>query len=149
MIRRDHEEDSKIERLISRLSSPDIDTRRSAALALDHESDPNAMIHLKRLADDKSSSVRRVALHSISCAACKEEPIPYDVIPVLIKSAESDTSIRVRRVATHLLGNQQTDLRAREVLRKILQTASDEKLLRIAKWSLAQHGEELQTRCDP
>ena len=137
---------NSLKALITDLASADVSVRRTAALALDHVSDPTAMTHLMRLAEDESSSVRRVALHSISCASCKDEPVPFDVIPILVNAIKSDPSIRVRRVAAHLLGDQLKDRRAREALLEILGCESDEKLLRIAEWSLSRHLEDSENQ---
>lgn len=73
--------------------------RFDCAGALDHMADERCAEPLRRLLDDPVPRVRRAAMHSLSCDACKLSPLTYgdDLVPKLIDMALYDPSPRVRR----------------------------------------------------
>lgn len=112
--------------------------RYNCAGALDHLADERCTEPLKKLLDDPVARVRRAALHSLSCDACKVAPLPDrdELTEKLIEMALSDSSIRVRRVAADSLA-ESCDPRALPVLQKLLEE-NDSLLQRTARIALKQ-----------
>lgn len=103
--------------------------RKWSAMCLDQVSDEAALDDLIPLLDDPSSQVRLWAVHSIACEHCKEDvSCMTDLVPLLIKRAMEDSSLRVRRMAVIMLSTEFEDARALPVLRDILKNESDRKL---------------------
>lgn len=115
--------------------------RRWCALLLDEQATPAASLALRRVLDDPSAEVRRVAVHAIGCQPCKREPIDLDVVDLLVERLTGDPSIRVRRVTTHMLGCQPRDPRVLACLRKARAAEVDPKLLRNLDWAITRHQE--------
>jgi len=109
---------------------------------MDHLADDRCVEPLRRLLDDPVPRVRRVALHSLSCDACKLVPLRRDddLVAVLIERALADPSINVRREATCGLGGCCSDERAVATLRTLLDRATDLAILRNARWALRRQG---------
>lgn len=100
---------------------------RAACIALmDHLGDERCCDALKHALRDPSALVRRHAVHSVGCLACKAHPLPIDVVGALIDRAIGDPSVRVRRVAVHQLGLQPPDARIIEALTHTLATSTDQ-----------------------
>ena len=72
--------------------------------------------------------MRLWAVHSISCETCKPGGNPLDVVPLLIERIELDESIKVRRMATSMLGSQTLDPRGVPVFERIVAEEKDRKL---------------------
>ena len=90
---------------------------------------------------DPKSDVRLWAVHSLACDHCKEDvSCPVDVVPLLIERIELDESIRVRRMATIMLGTDYPDRRAAPVLMSLLEE-EDRKLRFHAENGLRRYGE--------
>jgi HEAT repeat protein len=85
--------------LLAGLNHPEPRVRYNCALAMDHVADDRCAEPLRALLEDAVPRVRRAALHSLSCEACKitHLPIPGDLIETLIAKANTNPSIRVRR----------------------------------------------------
>jgi hypothetical protein len=81
------------------------------------------------------------AVYSISCETCKLGDNPINIVPLLIERIESDESIRVRRMATVMLGTQTLDRRAVPIFERILANEQDAKLKMHAKNGLARYRE--------
>jgi hypothetical protein len=124
--------------LLSGLASASAPVRHDCAHALDHFADDRCVEPLRHLLDDPVPRVRRVALHVLSCAACKLTPLrpEEDLLPLVVDRALHDTSIAVRRHATMALGGFCDDLRAEATLRTLLANATDAAVRREAKWAL-------------
>ena len=105
---------------------------------MDHFADPRCAEPLRRLLHDPVPRVRWAALHSLTCEACKLEPLPAtdDLVVSLIDLAQHDVSIKVRRVATYELGNVCQDERARAALATILAQEPDRTIRRHARAAL-------------
>ena len=104
--------------------------RQWSAILLDHHADDEALHALVPLLRDPKSKVRLWAVHSISCDKCKVGENPIDTVPLLIERIEVDESIRVRRMAAGMLGQERTlDARAIPVLKRILAEDDDRKLM--------------------
>jgi HEAT repeats len=75
--------------------------RADCAGALDHFADERCAEPLMRLLSDPIPKVRRHALHSLSCDACKLVPLEVtdDLVARLIEMTLYDPNIRVRRAA--------------------------------------------------
>lgn len=116
--------------------------RFNCAGALDHLADERAAAPLRRRLDDPVPRVRRAALHSLSCDACKLSPLPTtdDLAPKLVRMALSDPSIRVRRAAVPVLESYCQDARAVGALRA-LGLDADAAVSRSAKQALRRLGE--------
>jgi HEAT repeat protein len=119
------------------LRHPDKNVRKWSAALMDHHADEGCIADLVAALRDSSPDVRRHALHSLSCQACKPSPLKVDVVLYLVALAMSDSSIRVRRAAAHMLGNQPPDERAAAALREIAGSAADPKLRFNARWALS------------
>lgn len=115
------------------------DVRKWCVALMDHHATQACVDPLIDMLEDPKTAVRRHAVHSIGCQSCKDSPLDIDVVGLLIERVDRDTSIRVRRAAVHMLGNQPPDERAEQFLTQLLQTADDEKLCRNAQWALEQH----------
>lgn len=131
-----------IDGLVRGLEHPKPRVRFNCAGALDHLVDERAAAPLRRRLDDPVPRVRRAALHSLSCDACKLSPLPQtdDLTPKLISMALSDPSIRVRRAAVSVLESYCRDARAVEALRG-LGLETDTAVSRSAKQALRRLGE--------
>jgi hypothetical protein len=79
--------------------------RYTCAGALDHLADERCTEPLRHLLNDPVARVRRAALHSLGCDACKISPLPNrdELKDKIIEMATKDSSIRVRRVAAATL----------------------------------------------
>ena len=116
--------------------------RRWCAILLDHLADPESLHALVPLLRDPKSKVRLWAVHSISCDRCKLGENPIDVVPLLIERIELDESIRVRRMATAMLGHQcDVDGRVVPVLKTIVAQEKDRKLRLHAERGLERYAE--------
>jgi HEAT repeats len=109
--------------------------RADCAGALDHFADERCAEPLMRLLSDPTPKVRRMALHSLSCDACKLVPLEVagDMVARLIEVTLHDSSIRVRRAAIGNLGASCADPRALKVLEEIVSSESDAEMVRCAK----------------
>ncbi len=105
---------------------------------MDHFADSRCAGPLRRLLHDPVPRVRWAALHSLTCEACKLEPLPAtdDLVASLIDLAQHDPRIKVRRVATYELGNACRDERARAALAAILAQEPDRTIRRHAQTAL-------------
>jgi HEAT repeat protein len=106
--------------------------RCRCAEALDHFGDEHCFEPLQRLVSDPVPRVRRVALHSLSCDACKLMLLPRDcdVLALIIDHALNDPSISVRRAAVSKLDQHCHDPRAVEVLSLLAAQERDRAILR-------------------
>jgi HEAT repeats len=127
-----------IDALLRGVDDPHARTRFLTAQAMDHFADPRCAEPLRRLLHDPVPRVRWAALHSLTCEACKLEPLPAtdDLVVSLIDLAQHDVSIKVRRVATYELGNVCHDERARASLATILAQEPDRTIRRHAQAAL-------------
>ena len=109
--------------------------RADCAAALDHFADERCAEPLKRLLSDPVPKVRRMALHSLSCDACKLMPLEVtgDLVARLIEMTLHDSSVRVRRAALENLGASCTDPRALQTLQQLAANESDAGMVRRAK----------------
>ena len=115
--------------------------RKWSALTLDQVADAESLAALVPLLRDPKSDVRLWAVHSLACDHCKDDvACPIDVVPHLIERIELDESIRVRRMATIMLGTDYPDRRAVPVLRRLLEE-EDRKLRFHAENGLRRYGE--------
>jgi hypothetical protein len=124
-----------VEGLLEGLNHANPKVRYDCAHALDHLADEHCVEPLRRLLDDPVPRVRRMALHVLSCDACKLHPLRTedDLVAHVIDRALADPSINVRRHATMALGNFCADARAGLGLETLLAQESDAALLREAR----------------
>jgi HEAT repeat protein len=127
--------------ILEGLEHPNWRVRKWCTALLDHHADQLCIESLVRRLTDSYADVRRHAVHSIGCQPCKGDSLCVDIVSLLIDRALNDTSIRVKRSAVHMLGNQQYDIRALEMLENIIEKEKDNKLLSNALWSLKQQYE--------
>lgn len=127
--------------LIEGLSHGRSRVRFDCANALDHLADEQCAEPLRRLLSDPVPRVRRAALHSLSCEACKLSPLAptADLLPTLISMALGDPSIRVRLAAVPLLESYCRDERVEGTLR-MLALEEDAPISRAAREVLRRCG---------
>jgi HEAT repeat protein len=123
--------------LLDGLRHPRARVRFDSALALDHLADSRCAEPLREALRDPVPRVRRAAIHSLSCDACKAAPLEAeaDVVALVVAHALEDPSIRVRREAATALGGLH-DRRAVSALEELVGRESDVTLVRNARWSL-------------
>jgi hypothetical protein len=94
-----------VDALLEGLQHPAPPVRFNCAGALDHLADDRCASALERLLGDPVPRVRRAALHSLACDACKIAPLPGrdDLVPKLIALATDDPNARVRSAAFNAL----------------------------------------------
>ncbi len=112
--------------------------RYNCAGAMDHLGDDRCAEPLRRLLDDPVPRVRRMALHSLACDACKIAPLRRgaDVVALMVERALEDPSINVRRhAAAGLTGY--SDPRTVSALETLVARETDPSLLQIARRGLA------------
>lgn len=126
------------------LKNPNWKVRKWCAALMDHHADDSCVETLVSSLTDPYADVRRHALHSIGCQPCKDNALCVDIVALLVQRALEDTSIRVRRSAVHMLGNQSHDKRALQALEYIIENELDQKLINNAIWSLEQHNQRKQ-----
>lgn len=131
--------DGVVELALRGIGHANPEVRKWSAALMDHHGDARCVEALVAALKDSSPDVRRHAVHSLGCQACKGEALAMDVVGHLVAVAEGDESVRVRQVAAHMLGNQGADPRAAEALARILATATDKKLRFNAAWALSRH----------
>ncbi len=134
--------DTVLDTLIAGLVHPEPRIRFNCAGALDHLADARCAEPLTRLLSDPVPRVRRAALHSLSCDACKLTPLttPEAFVSVLIEMAQRDPSIRVRRVAAFSLTTYAYDPSVIATLRALSLTEHDRTILRTATAALQRLG---------
>jgi hypothetical protein len=94
-------------------------------------------IPLKQVAlHDPAPSVRRVAVHSVTCQRCKPSPLTGDLIGLLVQVALTETNRRIREGAIWGMRLQPRDSRAVAALEQILRTETDLRLRRAAHHAL-------------
>ena len=114
--------------------------RASCALLMDHLGDDRCSESLcEALKGDPLEAVRRCALHSLACQACKATPLTCDLIEPILNAALSDRSKQVRRRALQYLVGQPPDARVVEVMNRILRTDRDDTILLRAERALEWH----------
>lgn len=131
--------EAALETLLTGLAHPNWRVRKGCAALMDHLADERCVEPLLRLLRDPIASVRRLAMHSLSCQGCKKCPLSVDVVAHLIERAMQDPSPRVRRAVVHQLGCQPSDPRAAAALQALLEQETDPKLLSRARWALQRH----------
>ena len=93
-----------------------------------HNATPESLHELIPLLHDPKSKVRMFAVHSIACDRCKTGENPIDAVPLLIERIQRDESIRVRRHATMMLGQQHAHPDLIGFFQQLLDTETDKKL---------------------
>jgi hypothetical protein len=126
-----------IETALWGLSHPKAHVRRGCAGFMDHHGTDTCFTPLKQVAlHDPAPSVRRVAVHSVTCQRCKPSPLTGDLIGLLVQVALTETNRRIREGAIWGMRLQPCDARAVAALEQILLTAADQRLRRAAHHAL-------------
>jgi HEAT repeat protein len=111
------------------LKHDDWQVRRWAAMCLDQVADAESLRALVPLLTDPHPRVRLWAVHSLACEHCKDGVrCPVDAVPLLLERIRDDENLRVRRMATIMVGTEFSDPRAIPVLEQIAESAEDRKL---------------------
>jgi hypothetical protein len=133
-----------VDAFLAGLDSADPRIRFDCAHALDHFADARCVAPLRQLLDDPVPRVRRMALHVLSCEACKLVPLATDdnLGALVIERALADDSITVRRHAVTALGMlcMGDDARIVATLEALLARESDVTLRRNAQRALHCRG---------
>lgn len=130
---------SLLDAVLDGIDHDDPQVRKWCVALLDHHGTERCVDPLVGALEDQRAAVRRHAVHSVGCQSCKDDPLDIDVVGLLVDRVEADPSVRVRRAAAHMLGNQPPDERAAAFLADLVDSADDEKLRRNARWALEQH----------
>lgn len=132
LARDDGSYDVLVAALISGLRHQSARVRYGCAGALDHFGDNQAIVPLQALLDDPVPRVRRMALHALSCEACKLTPLPddTDLVALLADHALNDLSINVRRHAVYGLTTRCDDPRAAAALDRLRREEADPTIVR-------------------
>jgi HEAT repeat protein len=135
--------DTLVELLIGGLSDRSPRMRFECAHALDRFGDVRCRAPLLKLIDDPVPRVRWMALHALSCDACKEDLFGDDdeVRARIAGRALGDESVQVRRHAAVALGHARGEISIK-ALRAILERESDSAVLRNAHAALRNCGPE-------
>lgn len=136
-----HRGPAALDALMEGLSRPNDLIRRGCVGLMDHLADNRCVLPLFHALQDPDEQVRRGALHSLTCQACKPSPLQGDIIEPLIERALTDLSLRIRRVATGVLGDHLPDARAAAALQSLLERETDSVLRSRARQALARHGD--------
>jgi hypothetical protein len=72
-----------------------------------------------------------------------------DVVDLLLERIRRDPSVRVRRVAVHLLGCQPADPRALAAVTSLATCDPDPRIRRVARWGQSRHQPALPARRAP
>ena len=138
-----------LEAALEGLSHPNPLVRRACAGYMDHRGTDACIPGLKFVAlHDLVPSVRRTAVHSLTCQRCKPCPLTGDLVGVLVEVALSDPNMRVRQEAVSGLSWQSPDARAIAALNRILQEESNKELLRLAHFALKRQDPEYRRAVD-
>lgn len=134
-----------VDALIAGLEHASPRVRYNCAGAIDHLGDDRCVEPLRRLLNDPVPRVRRMALHSLACDACKLAPLQSgaDIVALLVERALEDPSINVRRHAAGGLARY-SDPRAASALQTLVARETDPALLRIARRGLANRAVSAQ-----
>lgn len=98
------------------MNHANVRVRRACVDLMDHLADDTCLPPLAEALRDPNPGVRRGALHSLTCQACKPSPLLGDRLAPLIERALTDPDRRVRQVATGALADFADDPRARQAL---------------------------------
>lgn len=137
--RLERDDDTALEAVLDGMNHADPDVRKWCVALMDHHATPRCVPELVDALEDPAADVRRHAVHGVGCQSCKPDPLDLDVVGLLIERIRTDSSIRVRRAAAHMLGNQPPSDRARAFLAGLVDRADDGTLRRNARWALDQH----------
>lgn len=131
-----------VDALIAGLNDSDPSVRYACAGAMDHFADDRCVEPLRQLLDDPVPRVRRMALHALSCDACKVTPLRTndDFVAMAIERATTDPSINVRRHAAAELAARWADPRALQTLQRLLAQETDPAIRRSARWAVHHDG---------
>ncbi len=77
--------------------------RRNCIGYLDHLANADTARVLLQALSDPVPRVRRHAIHALTCEACKEVPLPVDVITPLLECVRNDANAKVRFEALRAL----------------------------------------------
>ncbi len=111
-----------VDGLLLGCAHPEPRVRFDCAMALDHMADERCTPVLRQLLQDPIPRVRRAAIHSVSCEACKVTKLDSgeELTPILIDMALNDSSPRVRMTAIGALAQTCADARAKPVFEMAL-----------------------------
>jgi HEAT repeat protein len=110
-----------LEAALRGLEHADPCVRRWSADLMDHLGDQRCVEALIRATADPVPSVRRQAVHSLSCQRCKAAPLEANLVPLLVERATADPNIKVRQEAAFGLGMQPPDPRAAAMLAQLVE----------------------------
>jgi hypothetical protein len=102
--------DVAMDAVLAGIDHPNPRVRAACARLMDHGGDDRCIEPLRRALADPVPKVRMRALHSLQCQRCKNEPLGYDVIPDMIRIAETDPDPKVRKAAIGGMGIQPANL---------------------------------------
>jgi len=132
--------------LLHGLKHPHTRVRRSCVDCIDHGgygADTRCVEALLPLLQDPVPHIRRAVWHTLFCERCPDAtkcemtaPIVLDRVALLVEIGANDPNAKLRGQLIGELGHQVYDARARNALKKILETERDPDVLTIAQRAL-------------
>ena len=115
-----------LEAIVTGLQHTEKKVRGICALLLDHLADDRCIEPLiQAMRHDPQESVRRCAMHALSCDGCKACPLNADIVAALIEVALTDRSKQVRRRAVFYLEGRHKDPRVVPAIQTLLDKEAD------------------------
>jgi hypothetical protein len=136
---------------VAAVHHPDPWVRRRCLFFLDHYANDTSTHTFLAALDDPVTPVRELALHGLACEQCRAlELCVADVVPVLSRVVESDTSADVRHKAIPLLLRLSgRDVRARVALERAASYDDDQLVRQVAVAALeGRYRDALRSRHD-
>ncbi len=113
--------DDTYQALVDGLRDPRPPVRYWCAQLLDHVPDERALYAVVPLLDDPVDRVRRIAVHTLGCVACKpgaNVDLPPDLVERIAQMAQADPSRKVRGEAAYALACRRGDVPVRRARRR-------------------------------
>lgn len=129
--------------LLDALGDEDWKVRRNSLRILDHAPVAGMEPKIIDLLRDDEPEVRKWAAHSLGCDRCKDGSlVAVDPVPYLVATAETDSSVEVRRSAIVCLAwNRPWEPRIDELMGRLAENSSDLKIRFHAKCAIERHRE--------
>jgi HEAT repeat protein len=125
--------------LVAGLRHPNPRARYDCLGLLDHLADDSCLEPMVAATADPVPRVRRMAVHALGCRRCKPEMLCDDLVAVFAPLALADPAWRVRMEAVISIVQQPPSDRTREVLARVAERDTHERVRDKAAWALRLH----------